>query len=151
MNTAPHKTISSTEFSQLNVDMVGICDGGLHEGENHGGIGYTIEAYQTKTPLAEGSIHVTKSHSTVELEWLSVLRLAEALLAVGASSPIIRTDYEGILTKICQEQTDKTDPYVQEVHTKLEQFDSWSIQHVSRTETERADALARQAYERVER
>lgn len=149
MQEPPKDVVCSDTFRQSNADVVAVCDGGGLVGSRIGGIGYVIADRNTDEILVEGSIAIESASSTVEIEFSALLQTLEALDQCGASMPTVKTDYKGILRAVKSDGETRIEQ-MSRIEEILSEFDGWCVQHVSRDETDRADSLARQAYENYE-
>jgi len=114
-------------------------------GEYCSGIGYTLNGEVDTS----GRRTLDGTYTSMESElhaFLEAVRVA-SVESESRESITVYTDCEPLVTKLTgsQRETGDWSDYRQSAQWLLNKFDSWEVHHCSRTETERAHELAREA------
>lgn len=146
---ASRLVVQSESFSYAATDCTLVCDAGLLTGRCTAGAGYVCFDPQTERQTVAGLVQLPDTCSVSKAEHAAVLvGLAEAA-ARGVRVPTVQTDARQVVDALrTLRHTDTQSSQLESrVAQRLNTFDSWAVEHVSRDQTRKADALARRAYE----
>lgn len=146
----PSLVVQSESFSHTATDCRLVCDAGVRTGDCTAGVGYVFVDPRTEQQTAAGLVRLPDTCSVEKAEYAAVLVGLTEAVTQGIQVPIVQTDAKQIVEALRSQQhnTDAvSNRLLSRLTARLAAFDGWAVEHVSRTRTQKADALARRAYE----